>query len=238
MNLVALLRSVRAIKREKELASGGRPLAEARVDLLRQSKNSAGLAGAAQEVDPVRDLPCRVVDNTVAVALITGSSTALVGAIANILSWRASSQSRQVELARIDADIERLRIEHSEAERQHRQGSYHQFLMLLNDLDLLAGGYADLNEARYEDWMSRYYKMLIGLDIFAPRTVRDALDALDKVVAAFHEPLLGGLDTEDEWLDAFHQSWRTQRPAFMTAWDSLADAMRADVAAHLVQASP
>lgn len=173
-------------------------------------------------------------DNTVAVALITGSSTALVGVIANLLSWRAADQGRQVELARIDADTERLRLEHSEVERQHRQGNYHQFLMLLNDLDLLAGGYADLDEARYEDWMSRYYKMLIGLDIFAPRTVRDALDALDKIVEAFHEALLGR-PTEAEWLDAFRQSWRTQRPAFMIAWDSLAEAMRADVAAHLAQ---
>lgn len=173
-------------------------------------------------------------DDTVAVALITGGSTALVGAIANMLSWRTASQSRQVELARINADTERLRLEHSEAERQHRQGSYHQFLMLLNDLDLLAGGYADLDEARYEDWMSQYYKMLIGLDIFAPRAVRDALDALDKVVVAFHEPLLG-LPTEGEWLDAFRQSWLTQRPTFMTAWDSLTEAMRADVAAHLAQ---
>lgn len=107
-------------------------------------------------------------EDTVAVALITGGSTAIVGVVANVLAWHAARQSKQVELARIDAESERLRREHGEVERQHRQGNYHQFLMVLNELDLLGGGYADLDQAGYEQWMPRFYSLITGLEIFAP----------------------------------------------------------------------
>jgi hypothetical protein len=174
------------------------------------------------------------VEDTVAVALISAGATGLIGALGNLLTWKAGQRTASAEEARIEAENDRLREQHREAERQHRQSYYHQALLLVTELSTLGGGYSDLSPDIFDDWVNRYWSVSAAVDLFGAEQVSAALADYTDVVQAL---ILDSHRREDEtadWFEAWRGAWAAQRAALDAAGTALTDCMRRDVAAHLV----
>jgi hypothetical protein len=60
-----------------------------------------------------------------------------------------------VEVAKVQAENDRLREQNHEVERQHRQGTYHRLLAVLDRFDMMATGFPVPDEA-YEQTLSEF----------------------------------------------------------------------------------
>lgn len=163
--------------------------------------------------------------DTVAVALITG----VVGVVGSLLTWFAARRGAAVELERIKAENHRLRVQHSEDERRHRQGTYHNLLCALMRLDTMGIGLRPASQAEFAEWLEDYHSLSEGLLLFAPQSVCEALTETRRCLLAFGEVL--GTSTAGE--EHFRRTYQDHRHAIRGSMKSLVDAMRRDVSAHL-----
>jgi cytochrome c556 len=130
----------------------------------------------------------------------------------------------------------RVRIEHAEAERSHRQGAYHEFLVLLDEHAAMMVGAVPWDDAKFEAWLGKYYRQQQGLRLFGSQGVREALrplaNTLDEVAA---EANRGDRRVPD--LERFQSAFRNRRDELATAVSALTDAMRRDVASEVAPLS-
>jgi hypothetical protein len=164
---------------------------------------------------------------TVAIALGPAGITGLVG-------YYAAKFARDSSKEETRAATERIRLEHAEAMRSHRQTVYHDFLTLLERHNLMMFGFAPRDQHLYEEWLDKFYAQYHGLHLFGAQGVRDALGALVDVLTAAGSEALGGAP-EDQPLEVEHMVsvWPRHMEAFAEVTADLTIAMREDVAAGL-----
>lgn len=166
----------------------------------------------------------------VAVGVITSGVSAL-GYLATILVQRKSSataietaeQHAKVELAKVEAENERLREAHREAERQNRQGTYHRMLAVLDRFDTLATGYAPSTE-QLEDALSEFNFLSGGIQLFGADGVKKAMGPVSEL---FEQA--GAEMTPDDKVASFARGYLPLREKLNRAREDLVEAMGKDV---------
>jgi hypothetical protein len=167
-----------------------------------------------------------VIDVTpIATAAISGASAVVGG----VFGYLAASRQSRVELRRVEADMERLRIEQSEPHLQHRQAVYHDFLDSAHRFHQAQsvepfGGRRRLRDrvwganggiAEYQQWAREFEHHLSAVSLFG---TEDAWQAAQRLADVIEEAL--GADQYDGEVEI----------RFLTAWDQTVRAMRLDSA--------
>jgi hypothetical protein len=153
-------------------------------------------------------------------------------AITGTVAYFAARFQRDTSKAETEAATLRIRIEHSEAERQHRQGAYHDFLILLEQQAAMMSGFAPLDEAKFQEWIGSFYAQYQGLHLFGAQEVRNALRPLiDAINMAGKEADEG--DRSLPFFERMRTAWGRHGEEIVAATDGLTEAMRADVAPEL-----
>jgi hypothetical protein len=130
------------------------------------------------------------VNEIVAVALISGGASLLGASVGALTTYKvnlrnteatiATSKSQhEVELARMQAENQRLQESNREEERRNRQSTYHQHLRAVIGIYQLMGleiSVEQVNESR-ED----YTYLHAGVLLFAPSSVRTAASEVSRV---------------------------------------------------------
>ncbi len=120
-----------------------------------------------------------------------------------------------------------MREGYREAERQNRQGTYHRFLAVLNQMDSFAIGYAPV-EAEYDETLAEFNVLHAGLLLFGAPKVKEALgpvvDLLDQVGA--------GMDAREK-VPSFIRSYQPLRRQILEAQGELISAMASDANAGI-----
>lgn len=153
-------------------------------------------------------------------------------AVTGFVAWFGARYQRDTSLAETDQATLRLRVEHAENERQHRQGVYHDFLKLLNAQDAMMSGWAPLDEQRYNEWLGAHYALFQGIHLFGDQLVRDALSPLTALLSE-----VGGEAGRGDPSVPFHERMKSaylkRRAEIIVAEAGLTEAMRACVAAEI-----
>ena len=124
--------------------------------------------------------------DVVAAALIAGG-VAVAGNVATVFvalrsaatSIRQTETQADVELAKVSAENERLREEHREAERQHRQGTYHRLISALDWLQAAMTRVMPIAEEDFANWWLAYQDLAGGVKLFGDSEVNRALDGIN-----------------------------------------------------------
>lgn len=126
--------------------------------------------------------------------------------ITGLVTWKVSKSSASVELAKVEAENQRLQQNNREEERRNRQSTYHQHLIALHEIYVLLGFAAPakrINKAR-----SNYRNLHAGVVLFAPPSVRKAAydigpvyNEIDPAVEKHQQENPGKSDSEC-WRDA------------------------------------
>jgi hypothetical protein len=177
--------------------------------------------------------------DVVAIALISGGFTALTGITAAVLAHLNSKRQTAATLSAVraqgDVEIGRLLEEYREAERRRRQDAYAERLAALEWLAAMGRGSEAVAWTTWQEWEKRFHLLQNRVHLFAPRSVRTALDALttkgiDPLPSAVRFVPGAGPDGLSA---AFRNAYEEHRDAINSAWTELLEAMRADVAVHL-----
>lgn len=121
--------------------------------------------------------------DVVAVALVSAGSSLLGASVGALTTYKVNLRNmeatiatakgqHEVELARIEAENQRLKESNREEERRNRQSTYHQHLSALHEIFTLMGFEAPMemiDKARTD-----YRTLHAGIVLFAPPSVRDA----------------------------------------------------------------
>lgn len=129
-------------------------------------------------------------NDIVAVALISAGSSILGASVGALTTYKISlrnaettvataTSQHEVELAKIEAENQRLRQTNQEEERRNRQSNYHQHLVILHELYVLMGFAASTE--RINDVRNDYRNLHAGVVLFAPSSVKAAAYELGRV---------------------------------------------------------
>jgi hypothetical protein len=152
---------------------------------------------------------------TVAVAAITG-------AVGYAGAWKQS----QTSVHQASEETQRIRLQHVEEHLRNRQGTYHQFLKSLRELDSLMIGWAPITEETLAEWRDRYVLYRSGIDLFGTGPVIAATgDVADALTKAFPR-----VEADPVRQEAIRRTYREHRRDVTNARNALTEAMRADVA--------
>jgi hypothetical protein len=189
--------------------------------------------------------------DVVAASLITGV-VAIAGYFATYYGSKRQAEThiqsveRQtaVELAKVNAENERLRRQHQEAERQHRQGTYHHMLAVLDRMDMYATGYAPDDESAYMVTLEEFNNLVGGIHLFAPQSVRAALAGLSHEMeelgrriarlGAAGRRFLPPRSPELSYTVRFTKAYGSRRREIIEATARLIEAMRADITREIL----
>jgi hypothetical protein len=98
-----------------------------------------------------------------------------VGIAGNAAQYLGARQQADVELAKVQAENERLRQQVRESERSNRQDTYNRLLAVLDRLDMFATGYHPEDQATYTSAVEELNNLIGGVHLFGAEEVRDAL---------------------------------------------------------------
>ena len=158
--------------------------------------------------------------DVVAVAIISAGSSLFGAGIGALTTSKVSLRNaettvaaadaqKEVELAKIKAENDRLRLQHKEDERRNKQATYHRALTTLNRIYSLEAEEEDFAEVTAE-W--RY--CLAGVELFGSEQAKDAIRDVQHVLAKF--PF-----SEDE-----RDGWDSE---LIDNMDTFVSALRADI---------
>jgi hypothetical protein len=163
------------------------------------------------------------------VAAITGGASVLTAAVTGCVAWTASRNASRVELAKVQADNERLKDSHREDERRNRQSTYHQFIDVSTDL-LQILGRTKPQEMRIEI-CNRYNHLLSGVLVFSPPSVRAGATELNAVYSKIWPALEEKVENEPD--KSAEELWRDAtldlKSEFSTRGNELIELMHKDV---------
>jgi hypothetical protein len=154
-------------------------------------------------------------------------------AITALVAYFAARFQRDTSKAETEATTLRIRIEHDEAKRSHRQGVYHNFLILLVELAGMMKGFAPLDEARLQGWLASFYAQSQGLQLYGAQGMRDALTPLG---GAIGEALVEA-EKGDKRLPLYERmkvAYGRHEGEIVVATIELTEEMREDVAPEMV----
>jgi hypothetical protein len=149
--------------------------------------------------------------------------------IAGAVGYYGARLQSQVSIRQVDAEGERLHVEHAEIERQRRLDSYHNFLTLLYRLDAMMAGFAPLSKETFDSWLDDFQSLYGGIDLYGTGSVRECMsevkNALDEVgMDAQH--LRGNGTFEKKFADAYSRG----RKRLIQTVELAIEAMRQDIA--------
>jgi hypothetical protein len=130
-------------------------------------------------------------EDVVAVALVSSGASLLGAAVGALTTYKVSLRNaetsvatadaqKEVELAKIKAENERLHEQHGEEKRRNRQATYHRTLTVLQRIYGLQPDAAELSEVQAE-----WRECRSGVNIFGSRAVSAAIEEVQKVVIKF-----------------------------------------------------
>jgi len=183
----------------------------------------------------------RSVSDAVAIALITGASTGLVGIIGAYLAFLTGRRQAKAALdtvrAQGDIEIRRLHEQFREDERRRRQDLYADALAALNTLDAMGNRLQEVTAPKFERWALDYYDLSNRLQLFTPAPVRSALINVETALSRLFVKLKDPAD-DAAYAQSLIEAWEGHRGTFTAVLSELRDAMRADVAVHVPGGSP
>jgi hypothetical protein len=169
------------------------------------------------------------------VAFIGARTTQRVALRNSETAIATAERQAAVELAKVQAELDRLRAEHREAERSNRQGTYHRTLAVLDRLDMFATGYHPDDEKEYTVALEEFNTLAGGIRLFGAEPVREALrgvrEETERLGAGISEYMGAGLT----YSAAFGAAYRERRDEINAAADNLTEAMRADVTREILE---
>lgn len=151
---------------------------------------------------------------TVATAAVTG----LVGFGGAWLQGRTSIRQAHEE-------TDRLRLQHREEHLRNRQGTYHEFLRTVRNLDAILVGEMPRDDETLGKCLESYRYCRAGIDLFGTPAVRRATNEFAAL-----------MPTSD--LEAMPRAYGQKRWKIRDARDKIVEAMRADVAAPYAEPEP
>jgi hypothetical protein len=127
------------------------------------------------------------------------------------------------------SDTERLRAQHIEDERRHRQGVYHDLIDHLHAFNRMASEDV-MSEAEFAEWEPRFVHLVNGVRLFGGTSVAEAAGELLRSFALFDHYVtfaaqLPGQTFEERLLYAFQPAAENWADAGL----ALREAMRTDV---------
>lgn len=155
--------------------------------------------------------------DVVAVALVSAGSSLLGAAIGALTTYKVNlrnteatiataDRQHEVELAKVEAENERLHLDNSEQERRIRRSSYHEYLSAVHVVFQLMA--QSMPEERILEACRSYSHLHSGVTLFAPSSVRQGAYAVSDVYGEIW-PALREQDEEnpgkpypDCWRDA------------------------------------
>lgn len=109
---------------------------------------------------------------------VGGITTYLVAKKGSETAIATAEKTAEVERAKIQGELDRLREEYREAERSNRQGTYHRMLAVLDRMDMWATGYPAQDEKEYMLALEEFNNLVGGHPSVrrreGPRSVRTA----------------------------------------------------------------
>jgi hypothetical protein len=167
--------------------------------------------------------PDVAVNDVIAAALIAGG----VGLAGNYTTYlatkrqadnnlRAAQQQAAVEVKKVEAENERLRIQLEQPHLQHRQAVYHDFLDSAHLFHQSRGPLSQWDDIeRVKEWFVVFEHHLSAVRLFGTRAASDAAQALADAIGELMEPG----DKEDEL-----------EQVYLEKWDQVIEVMRLDTA--------
>ena len=153
----------------------------------------------------------------------------MTSGITGLVTWKVSQRSASVELAKVEAENERLQYGSREEERRNRQSTYHEFLDAATAVYQFLG-FPAADDVRGEA-CSNYGHLLSGVVLFGPPSVREGAYAINII----YQRIWPALETEEEenpekepaerWRDATAQF----KDEFGNAISAVIHLMHADV---------
>jgi hypothetical protein len=116
------------------------------------------------------------------IAAITAGSTLVASAISGTLSYYTAKRSTGVQLAAIEAEMDRLKAAHDEEERQARKDLYVDFLEIVNRITGVMDGSGELTEAIYEQQAAEHSLATAKMLLFATEPVIAELTPITKAM--------------------------------------------------------
>jgi hypothetical protein len=179
-------------------------------------------------------------------AAITGTvgiagnlTTYLVSRRAAATAMQAAEKQADVELAKVNAENERLRDQIRETERANRRDAYQRMAALLDRLDLLGAGLdREAHETDYETAFEEFTLATGGIHLFGTDEVRGALIAVTEQMTYINDLTSERRqkDTSMSYAEAYRQAYRQRRGRVQEATADLMTAMRDDVTREILTA--
>ena len=183
--------------------------------------------------------------DVVAVALISAGSSLLGASVGAITTYKVSMRNSEttiataeaqkgVELAKVEAEMERLKQSNREEERRNRQSTYHQFIEAASTVYQHLGvstSYSVILEIGTD-----YRRLMAGVALFAPKPVRNAALSINSTYQRIWPAIRAG---EAEEPDAqVDELWRKAteplKGEFGQGISDVIDLMHADVTRGIV----
>lgn len=168
-------------------------------------------------------------------AIVAVAGSAISGSIAGFIAYKVAERqanvtestvelNARIELEKVQAENERLRNQHREAERQNRQGTYHRFLSVLDRIDMMATGFPGTDE-QFEATVAEYNFLHGGIHLFGDERVREALGPVVEGIAR----AAGSASDAGSVVERFNRGYKPLRVPIIQAEFELIEAMRADI---------
>jgi hypothetical protein len=171
---------------------------------------------------------------------ITARATYWVARRTSDTAIATADKQGEVELAKVQGELDRLREEQRQAERSNRQGTYHLLLQAMNRLDMYGTGYPLARgrdfEADTDAAVEQLNGLISGVQLFGPPDVQERLKPLTRELELFGGRLAdrrAGRPSEP-YEASFAAAWRARREQTMAAERELIEAMNADVTREIL----
>jgi ribosomal protein S20 len=178
--------------------------------------------------------------DTILAALIAGG-VGVVGSITTFLATRSQAKTAiktveshaSVELQKVEAENERLRQQHRETERSHRQGTYHRLLANLDQQALMASD-LEASPERYDEIVKDFYFLTAAVNLFGADPVRDAMQDVIEVLGRMGSAIARESGSP---LDGHRSVYPRFADELAARELPMIEAMRADIATGILPAS-
>jgi hypothetical protein len=169
-------------------------------------------------------------DNGMSDVIWAAGIAGAVGIAGNIAQYFGVKKQAGVELAKVNAENERLRQQVRETERANRQDTYNRLLSVLSRMDFFAtGGHPDTDE-EYRVARDELNTLMGAVRLLGADDVNEALDGLRVFLKALGRDIDERQRVDNETFGvAFGAAWRRQRRQYVSAENNLIQAMRDDV---------
>ena len=155
-------------------------------------------------------------DWAVVASAAIAASSALLGAG---LGYATARRQAAVELRKVEAETERLRLTHAEEHLRHRQSVYHDFLDSAHRFHQRHSAEPFRSTDEYAQWAREFEHQLVAVSLFGTEAARQGASRLANTIdtaighVGYQGPYQGPIEDE-----------------FMASWAACIDSMRPDTA--------